>query len=233
MTSMAYAPAAGQVAAHKPHRHHIWLTAGGILVGFIVFLTILGSLSQTPNTCKHNCRIPPPPTSPPAAAPSTFRSTAFGYSLSYDKGVTGSPSSQSGTSVAWQWPLKRGGYFNAQFRGTKAAGQSPDQLVESVHRGSFSQFQPVYAVAGAEVGYVPGAGEVYEGQWTPLQGQSQTERMAIIAAIKGKVGVTVVCEGPKTSDNGEHPNPAQIGVGADQWCDGTMNTVIWRGEKPL
>ncbi|HZT96114.1 MAG TPA: hypothetical protein VFB34_04670 [Chloroflexota bacterium] len=217
----------------KAHRHHIWLTAGGVLVAFIVLLNILAALGQSANKCVHSCRIPPPPVSSPAAASSRFHSSGLGFTLSYDKSVTGSPSNQTGSSVAWQWPLKSGGYFDAQFQGSRARGTSPLQLVNALHGRSFSQFQPIYPVAGAEIGYVLGAGEVYEGQWTPLQGQSQTERMVIMAAIKGGVGVTLVCEGPKTADNGSHPNPAQIGVGADQWCDQTLNTVTWPGEKPL
>lgn len=233
---MAYGPASpGQIAAvtHRPHRRHVWLSAGGIFILAIFVLNVIAQLSRPSQGCTSNCVTPPPPTSPPLTLSKAFHSSSLGFSLAYDPNYAGNPTSSGSSKVAWEFPLKSGGFLDAQVTGARTGGQTPEEAVSSEQTGHFSQFQLVYSIPIAEVGYTVGAGEILEGQWNPLLGSSSTERLAILAAQRRGVTVTITCEAPKVSDNGEHANPAEIGIGADQFCDQVMNTVTWKGERPL
>jgi hypothetical protein len=230
---IAYGPASSaQVAAatRRPHRRHVWLTAIGFFVLGIFVLNIIAQASQPSTGCRSNCGSPPPPSSPLVSYSKTYRSSGLGYSLAYDPRYAGSPTSTSSSSIAWEFPLKSGGYLDAQVSGARSRGQGAGQAVASDQSAHFSQFRSIYPIPDAEVGYVRGSGEIYEGQWTPLMGSSSTERLAILAATRNGVTVTVSCEAPKVADNGEHADPAQLGTGADQFCDQVMNTVTWKGE---
>jgi len=230
-----YGPASpAQVAAatSRPRRRHTWIGAVAFLFVGMIILNGIAQASQPSTGCRHNCGSPPPPTSPPESFSATYRSSSLGFALAYDPSYAGSPTSSGSASVSWEFPLKSGGYLDARIFGSRADGETPDQAVSSIQSASFSQFQGIYAIPNAEVGYVAGSGEIYQGQWTPMMGSSSTERLAILAATKKDVTVTVICEAPKVADNGAHADPAELGIGADQFCDQVMNTVTWAGERP-
>ena len=229
--AIIYGPAsAAQIASvtARPRRKHHWWSVGGILVGAIVILNAIAQLSQPAAACRANCPTPPPPSSPPVTYGTVYRSSQYGFSLAYDARYAGSPTSTSSGSIAWAFPLKSGGYLDAKIFGSSSQGASPVQSVASAQSSGYGQFRAIYSIPSAEVGYVPGAGEIYEGQWTPLMGSSSTERLAITSATKKGVTVTVICEAPKASDKGEHPDPSRLGIGADQFCDEVGNTVAWK-----
>lgn len=228
--AIAYGPASpGQIAAAmgRPRRHHHWLIAGGILLLFIVVLGVLGQASQPPAACTRSCPVPPPPQSPPVSYGTGYTSSRYHFSLAYDARYAGSPTSHGSDSIAWEFPLKSGGYLDAKVLGSASRGQSAAQAVTAAQSANVSGFRQIYSIPSAEVGYVPGAGAVYEGQWTPLMGSSTTERVAIISASKRGTTVTIICEAPKTGDSGGHPNPASLGLNAGQFCDQVGNTVTW------
>ena len=235
---MAFAPAtAEQLAAlpKRPRRHHAWLVALGVLGLGIAALVAAAAALQPPAPCMHSCGVAsppsssPPPSSPPLSFSKIFRSSTLAFEVAYDPSYAGSPTSSSSSSVGWEYQLQHGGYLDATVSGVRSNGQATSQVVDAMKAAHFSQFSPVYSLPSPGVGYVVGSGEVYEGQWTPLSGQSQTERMAIVAATKGGLTIRVVCEAPKAHDTGEHPNPAQIGDGADQFCDDLLNSISWPG----
>ncbi len=216
----------------KRHRAKVW-TGGGVLVLiFMIVLAVIGRLSQPSAPCTQGCPTPPPPTSPSLAPTSTYHSSRFGFSLPFDPNYAGAPNVRTATTVGWQFNLRNGGYLDARIGGFPSRGAGSQEAVDSIHSGSaFSQFQPVYSLPDPEVGYLPATGEVYEGVWSPLSGQSVVERLVIVASTQKGIGIGLVCEAPKVQDEGGHPNPAELGIGADQFCDNLLNGLVWRGQK--
>jgi hypothetical protein len=229
--AVVYGPAsAAQIAnaTYRPRRKHHWRLAGSLFVLAIVALNALAQLGGTSETCRKSCALPPPPSSPPVSYGTVFTSSQYHFSLAYDSSYAGKPTGTSDNSIAWTFALKTGGYLDATIFGSSSTAQTPLQAVSAEQSAHFSQFQPLYAVPAAEVGYRTGTGEVYQGEWTPLMGSSSTERLAIMAASQHGVTITLVCEAPKSSDKGEHPDPSGLGIGADQFCDQVGNTVQWK-----
>lgn len=230
--AVAYGPASQaqiDAASNRPHRrHHVWLWGIGIFIAGIVALNGIANASQPPTGCQHRCGIPPPPKSPPLSQATIYRSSSLGFQLAYNPNFAGTPTNVGASSISWSFALKGGGFLDAKVSGSRSNGQSPDQTISSLQTSSFSQFKAEYSVPAAEVGLVPGAGEIYQGSWSPLIGQSSTERLALMAATRTGVTVTIACEAPKVPDNGEHANPAELGTGADQFCDNVLNTVAWK-----
>ncbi|HEV3311881.1 MAG TPA: hypothetical protein VG815_15330 [Chloroflexota bacterium] len=226
-----YGPAsAAQIAAatSRPHRRRLWLWAIGAFVVAIVALNGIAQASQPAAGCRHKCPTPPPPTSPSVSYSAIYHSSSLGFRLAYDPNYAGSPTATGSASIAWEFALKGGGYLDARIYGTPAGAQTPQQALSAAQSSHFSGFQAVYPIPAAEIGYVLGAGEVYQGQWSPMMGSSTTERLALVAATKNGVTLTAACEAPKIADNGAHANPAEIGTGADQFCDQVINTVTWK-----
>ena len=230
MNATVYGPASAtqiHAAMSRPRRKHHWWVALGLLVFVIAGLNVLGSASQGAAACQSSCPPPAPPHSVPVSYGTIYRSSQYGFSLAYDANYAGNPTTKSVSTIAWQFALKSGGYLDAKIYGSPSNGLSPTAFVASSRFAGFGQLQSVYPVPDAEVGYVPGSGEVYQGEWTPLMGSAVTERMAILAAVRKDLAITVICEGPKATSNDDHPDPSDIGIGADQFCDQVANTIKW------
>ena len=57
-------------------------------------------------------------------------------------------------------------------------------------------------------------------------------RVAIVAAIRNNVAVVFSCEGVQVSESGAlHPDPSALA--GDVWCDQTLNTIQWKGQRAL
>jgi hypothetical protein len=115
------------------------------------------------------------------------------------------------------------------FTGEASGGQSAEQLVAATQQASFPDATFVYQIPGAELGYVPGYGAVYDVTETPASGSQVDERIAITAALHGSVAVVMVSASPLAPDQGEHPNPSQLDPAVAQIADDVGNTVTWKG----
>jgi hypothetical protein len=179
--------------------------------------------------CKKNCPIPPPPKSAALAYPTTYRSAKYGFSVAYDKALQ--PFRVTDSLIAWGLHGSQGD-FNPAISGMAAGGRSADEIVRDIASAHFPQFTLQYSIPAAEVGYTPGSGAIYAGNWTPLQGQSVAARVAIVAAIRNNVAIVLECEGTQVSESGaQHPDPSALA--GDGWCDQTLNTIQWKGQPPL
>lgn len=222
-----------QVAAlpHKTARPHAWLLAGVVLVAGAGVLAALGQgIGAAPHAaCGSRCvaPVPPPVAAPPLSAAHTYTSSALGYSLQYGSNL---PAPQADNrSVGW------GGSGSAdaiQFTGTTTNGQSPQQMVTAEQQASFPDATFVYQIPGAELGYVPGYGAVYDLTETPASGAQVDERIAMTAAMHGNVGVLMVSASPLAPDQSGHPNPSQLDPAVAQTADDVGNTVTWKGMTP-
>ena len=221
----AVRPGPEQLAAIAPrkHRARTWAVASGAAVAGIVMLFAVAHALTPPAPCKRNCPIPPPPRVPALADPTRYHSSRFGFSLAYDGALK--PLRVTDSFIGWA--LQNGqGHFSPSIFGVPASGRTADQIVADSVRAYFPQFSFQYRIPAAEIGYTPGAGAVYAGTWMPLQGQSLSARLAVVAAVRKGVGIVLECEGSQISESGAvHPDPS--GLAGDSWCDQTINTVVW------
>ncbi len=230
----AYQPAVypqgvgGTAAAHQPGRPSIWILAG---VGALVVMVILGGLAfalrpQTTFTCQPPCQ-PPPPAFPPLAAPQSYTSTDFGFSLDYSPGLAGiQEQRRDSKSIVFQ-----GGGGEFIVFGANPAGHSAQQLIDAEIQHRFPGAQPAYQEPGAELGYYNATGWVYDLQAGGTNGQSQHLRVVAVAAVRNGVAVVALAVGPFIADDPQvvsHPLPAETPV--VEALDPVLNTVRWRGD---
>jgi hypothetical protein len=224
-----------QVATEMPHktrRPHPWgLAVAVVIVAMVVgaYLAQQMAVALRPG-CGTRCTPSPPPPSggPPLSAPHTYTSSAFGYSLQFGNNLP--PPQTDDRSIAW------GGSGSSDailFTGTQTNGQSPAQIVAAVQQDRIPDATSVYQIPGAELGYVPGYGTIYELTATSVNGAETNERIAISAASYGNVAVIKLSASPMAPDTAqEHPNPAQLAPAIAQTSDIIGNTVLWKGMPP-
>lgn len=220
-----------QVAAAMPHktaRPHPWgLAAVVVVVAMAGLYMVAQRAAVSPRAaCGARCVSlnPPPVAAPPLSAAHTYTSSAFGYALQYGSEL---PSPQTDDrSIGW------GGTGSADailFTGGPLNGQTPAQVVAAAQQDRFPDATPVYQIPGAELGYVPGSGTVFDLTATPASGAETEERIAVTAAAHGNVAVMMLSASPLSTDSAPHPNPSQLAPAVAQTADNIGNTVTWKG----
>lgn len=245
--AQAFAPAtaAGLTRAlpHKTAALTPWLLAGGAVVALAVVLTGGTFLFRTLGPSGHSpCppRCAPLPKSPPLSAPHTYTSQTLGWSVDYydpapvlqgSLGVTHQDADLiSWTMVGHKYP----GNWPITIQGEKAAGRSPQQVLDQLQKARFPDARPSYPIPGAEIGYTDAVGSIYDIQFSPAGGSSQGARLAILVAVKNDVAVEVISIGPyipNSPSNFGHPNPASTNIVF--YMSHLANDVRWKGEPPL
>jgi hypothetical protein len=157
-----------------------------IVLGAVV-VTVLSAVLTPPEAvpCTQRCG----PTSGVAVPqPSRYHSSDFGFDLPYTdlwKIVQQDRRSVLFQTVAGQFMVSG-----------QNAGKSDQQLVqEAIGNLPDSQFQsitPVSSIRGAHVGYQDGTGVIFSATFLPQGGRALRARVAVVAATKNRVSVTVV-----------------------------------------
>jgi hypothetical protein len=218
-----------------PHKRHYVLWAIAIAV-FAIAAGALGgaawALQPEATTCKPpSCQIPPP-RGDPLPAQAQYTSPRFGFSLQYPSDEA--PSKQNDSGVAW---VSRDNSEGASIKGMDANGLGPQQIVQNEQQSHYSNATAAYppsGIPGADLGYMPGYGQVYDVYVSG--GQSQHIRVVIIAAVMNGTGIVLEAEAPfqQTSENNDgHPNPAQLNIVHFPFFHMASSTLTWRGEPPL
>jgi hypothetical protein len=182
----------------------LWI-AGGMVVVLLVAAVAIGgfAVSQynhaTRTSCTQACA---PKIVTPLAEEASFRSTAFGFQVSYQSEWTVRAQDANGVTL---------GTKLGEVQVTGMNGGSPDSVVQStVAALPSSRWQNITFVTklkGAHLGDQDGVGSVYAAD---LVGASQTTtkvRFAVIAATRGNVTVVVFAVGPADPKNSPHGMP--------------------------
>lgn len=222
------------LAAHGPRIGGLaWivvaaLVAGVILVGVGAGLLLVGQGSGF--SCDRPGCVAPPLAGPrPASVP--YHSAAFGYDmdLSSNCGTDVRTAVTNDRSVSLviddSWPVT--------VWGEAAASRTPQQIVDSVQASKHPGARRLYALPMPEVGYVLGAGDVYEISLKPASGSAVAVRVIVMVAIKKGLAIGVDSIGPlyDPKDPPGHPDPA--GTLFPVCWDSITNSVTWPGDQPL
>jgi hypothetical protein len=178
----------------------------------------LPTAGDAPTPCAATC----PPPQRVASTPHTVALSHF--SLTYfDPWSVDSSNSQSVVLVA-QTQL---GQISVEVASASVAlGTTAGQLVSSsaqqlLNPDDFSGEQDAGPIRGAEIGYIPGAGEAYTATSTAPNAPATPVYLEIMASVRGTVGLTFAALSPLDPNSG-----SSNGV-PDQAYDQLVNSVEW------
>lgn len=184
-------------------------------------LAALPTPSDTPTPCPANC--PPPVRS--AAGAHTVRTRYF--SLTYydpwseDATDAGSTTLVAGTQL---------GDIEVVIAGSRvAAGTTAQQLLSRTAQrqldpNQFSGLQDAGPIRGAEIGFVSGAGETFEGYTSSSNAPNTPVFIQMMASVRGTAGLTFTTVSPID------PNSSDPTAGAPSGeYDRIANSVVWAG----
>jgi hypothetical protein len=163
-----------------------------------------------------------------------YTSSKYGYSLEYDPSFA--PTTTDARGVLWSYLWGRAPYTMA-VRALPAAGRGAQQIVRDLalqERRMGRDTEWVYDVQGAEVGYTPGYGSIYDQTFAPATGPTVPMRLVIVVAMKKGLAIWGRALAPFVADADgvwNHPNPAQTWVVF--YLDPVINSVVWPGDRPL
>ena len=178
----------------------------------------LPSAGVTPTPCTKAC----PPPQRAATTPHTI-SLAHARLTYFDPWSVDSSSSKDVVLVA-QTQLGQVSVEVATM--TVTPGATADQLVSSAAQqlldpNDYSGLQDAGPILGAEVGYVPGAGEDYAAFSTDPNAPGTPVYLEVMASIQGNVGVIFAALSPRA------PNTDSPSGAPDQAYDQLVNSVEW------
>lgn len=221
---------------HKTRKAHPWLIAIGSLIVGVVVLAIIGAAQQNPvvRCGPPQCAVPPPSASV-LPAPAHFTSSKYGFSLDYDASL--SPSSTDASSISWDANLHSdGSEVTWTFAGTTPSGRGPQQIVNDIQQNRFADATLAYNIPGADIGYTPGYGNVYDLSVAPGGGTAMHERLIIMSSVKRNVAVAFIGMGEYRRTNpkdDQHPNPADTPLVNLGILVQSLKSVTWKGDPPL
>jgi hypothetical protein len=157
-----------------------------IALGAILVTVLAAVLTPAqPVTCTQHCGPTP---GVPVPQPARYHSAAYGFEVAYTdpwKVVQ-----QDSKSVTFQTAAGQFMVYGQQ------AGKSDQQLVQealaSLPDTEFQSITPASSIRGAHVGYQNGTGAVFSSTFLPQGGRAIRARIAVVAATKGGISVSVV-----------------------------------------
>jgi hypothetical protein len=182
-----------------------------------ILLTVLAAVLTPPEpaTCTQHCGPKP---GAPVPQPARYHSAAYGFEVPYTD--PWKVAQQDSKSVIFQTAA---GQFLIS---GQDAGKSDHQLVQealaSLPDSQFQSITPVSTIRGAHVGYQNGTGVVFSSTFLPEGGRAIRARIAVIAATKGKVSVSVVGIDPWVS-------AAPNGIPESSRFDAELSQFQWPG----
>jgi hypothetical protein len=133
--------------------------------------------------------------------------------------------------ISWDLVDRRNTVWSFIVRGQKAGGRTPPDIVTDEANRRFPTATSLYSIPGAEVGYIPGAGNVFDLVVTSGAGSTVHARSFVMAATSDGLAISIAGVGPykeNTEDNYDHPNPAET-VLVD--CADVANSVVWPAQR--
>jgi hypothetical protein len=178
----------------------------------------LPTAESTPTPCSGNC--PPPQLSNGQAH--TISVNAFSLTY-YDPWSA----SKTGSSVTLEAGTNFGNVTVLVRSVSVANGTTPQQLLTSTANAQldpnqFSGLQDDGPILGAEVGYVSGAGESFDGYTADPNAPNTPIYIEIMASVRGATGLTFTAVSPLD------PNSPDPSIVPNAEYDHIVNSIVWK-----
>lgn len=228
--SFSYPVAAAPHVATGARRHHwgLWAVAGALVAVILVGLLVIGmvaAIRPRPAPCTGSGCVVPPPRGAPLAAPHTYTSSTYHYTVryyntpgGYNPALNGAiqVTKQTATGIDWRVDLDgidpAGGTWPYGIEGMSARSQSAQQVVQGVVGQDSQGGQFLFAIPNAMVGFVHGYGAVYDVQAQASDGGVVDARYIVMAAVHNGLAVVFTALGPYNARQRDHPDPTDTTV---------------------
>ncbi|MGO9343023.1 MAG: hypothetical protein ACLP6E_10960 [Acidimicrobiales bacterium] len=225
-----------RAASRLSHRHVLAGLMGG-LAGVVVVLIVISLLAQpsAPVGCTGlTCEIRPS-SGPPVENGSLYTNPKFGFTARVLSGGLSTSVSTADDELTITFNANGGSLGQLQLAGQAADGQTAEQIVNAEINKIANGAELAYTIPGSMIGYQPGFGAAYNFDSTSSDGQSQTLRVIVMAAVRDNVAVVSVCfgaliqfgDGPG-QPNDNHPSIADLLIA--QTGDPILDSVLWPGQ---
>jgi hypothetical protein len=213
------------IAASGPGRRRfppIVKVTFGIIAFVGIGLILKGAISPGPSSrCTTSCSQPPKSTSGGDNSQGLFTSKTYGFQFSYP--AVGQRISVGGGGVTGYNFYESTGDFVGQMLVSAGVGREPvSYLVEhqanSLRKSNISNLSLTGPMNGAEIGFEPGAGNLYTGEFTDSLGNVHPVQVGVIAVEHGNEWVSVIGIGTTSSN----PTPLIFSV-----FDGVLDEWRW------
>jgi hypothetical protein len=202
----------------RSYRRALCLLALAALVMLSCSVAALPSANDTPTPCPANC--PPPDLGGGAAHSASTRYFTLTY---YDPWSVDSSDANGVTLIAGT----QLGDVEVVVVGQRVAnGTTAQQLLSRTAQSQldpnqFSGLQDAGPIRGAEIGYVAGTGETFEGYTAQANAPNTPVFIQMMASVKGAAGLTFTTVSPLDPNS---PDPS--GVPNEEY-DRIANSVVW------
>jgi hypothetical protein len=165
----------------------------GITVMVLAGVTVKALVSPgPPSPCVFSCSSPPVGVPQPDGV--TYSSPSNGFSFTYPAGAQTIAANGAVTVLNYK---DGGGSFSAQLIVNAGTGaESPASLVTGaasrLATSEISNLQSIGPILGAEIGFAPGEGEFFRGQYLDSLGYQYPVQIGIVAVQRGSHWVDVV-----------------------------------------
>jgi hypothetical protein len=217
-------PSASVPAAQHKLGHSRFIIFGALTLGVLVVLitAVAVSLKPTVNYCHFSCG---PDVGPRLLGSTSYQSSQFGYRVEYDPTIL-KEANAGATGVQLNGPagfmiFQGSAGQNVTGAMSTALGTLNTNVIQSQH--SLSTVIP-----GAEIGFIPGSGQVYTATYVPPNGgQSQPVSIAVMAATNGQFTISVIVVGIQDTKSVE---ALPFGFADNSLYDYSISNTVWPGQ---
>ncbi|MGZ3581517.1 MAG: hypothetical protein ACXVDA_09525 [Ktedonobacterales bacterium] len=195
----------------------LWLVAVAITLG-ACGLGAIPIPNATPTPCSRNC--PPPAHSADVAhtAQTRYFTVVYYDPWSVQSSDSGSVQLAASTQFGDITIIVRGTTVGSGMTAQRLLSQTAQQVLDPNQYFGIQESGPIN---GAEIGYVPGAGEAYQGYSAQPNTPNVPVFIQIMSCVRGTAGVSFVAVSPLDPNS---PDPSLV---PDQDYDEIVNGVQW------
>jgi len=216
-------PAGSGAASRRKLRPRTLVLAAGLLLAALVAAVTVVAVVQTPgfNYCRFSCG---PDLGPRLLSEEAYVSTQFGYRVEYENPFQVSGQSPSG--VEFNANTDNFMSFSA-VSGSNVSG-AIQRAISGLDSNEFQGRHPIStAVAGAEIGYIPGSGEAFSATFVaPGSNTTQAVSVVVLAATQADLTISVLVVG--TQDLTTYAD-IPLGLQYGPFFDFEVSNTIWPG----
>lgn len=201
-----------------------FLLTAALLLGALVSIGTALLVSQTPTTtyCHFSCG---PDLGPRLVDQTAYRSSEFGYRVGYESPFKLGSQSSSGVELN----ADADNFMNFSAASGTDVNAALQKAVSGLNTNEFQDLHSIStAVAGAEIGYVPGAGEAFSATFVD-PGSNFSEPVSVVAMAASQANLTISVLAVGSQDMANYEN-LPLGFKYGPFFDFEVSNTAWPGQ---